>query len=48
MTADDDQSFARVDWATRGRGCAWVSDSNMALRLRSDFIDLDPSFPNDW
>ena len=48
VSADNDQSFARVDGSARsGRGTR-VRHSNVTLRLRSDLIDLDSGLADDW
>ena len=47
VTADDNQSFARVDNSTRCRWGTWVGHSDMTLGLSSDFVDLDSSFSDD-
>lgn len=47
VSADDDQSFTRVDGPTGSSRGTRIGHSNVTLRLRSDLVDLDSSLADD-
>lgn len=48
LTADDDQPLVLVDGSTGVSGSARVGDSDDALGLGSDFVDLDAGLSDDY